>query len=234
MPIVKCSILVLLQFISYCFYVQNTSKIILGKTLDYQAEILSEEHLDRTNNILADVESTTEGSKSLVKLMKTTPSASSKHNRREDGLGLNWSIGFGIGYSSHASSYSFDDGLRIKEFSGFRSIVMDTKIGWRFYERVAIFGTWKYSPNNAIISPYRSNYLGGGVSYYFGDSQQFSVHGGLGRYQAKVERNEVFGNGLLVNYGMILRFTNNFGFELNVLVVLQTCTFILIPSFLLL
>lgn len=217
MPTVKWSILFLFQFISYCFYAQSSNKIILGNAFDSPSEILSTEQFDTIDDIIAVVESDKEKSKSLLQLMNTASSASSKHNTEEDYLGLNWSIGLGVGYSSHASSYFIDEGYRIKEFSGFRSMVLDTKISWRFYERIAIFGTWKYAPGNSIISPYRSNYLGGGLAYYFGDLHQFSLHGGLGNYQAKVGRNEVFGNGLLVNYGMVTKFTDNFGFELNVL-----------------
>jgi len=217
MPTVKYAILIVLQFISCCFYAQNSSKIILGNAIGYHSELLSAEHFDRTVDMLAEVEMDTEASKSLVQPISIAPSTSSKHNKSENHLGLTGSIGYGIGYSSHAASYTFDDGLRIKKFSGFRSIVLDTKIGWRFHKRIVVFGTWKYAPGNTTISPYRSNYLGGGLAYYFGNSQQFSIHGGIGKYQAKVRRNEAFGNGLLVNYGTLIKLSNNFGFELNVL-----------------
>ena len=184
------------RFISYFCYAQNSSKIILGNGFDNQSEIFSKEYFGRTNDSKAALESDREESKSLVQPINTALS-SSKREIREDRLGLNWSIGFGIGYSSHASSYFLDDGLRIKEFSGFRAVVLDTKIGWRFHESLAVFGTWKYSPGNATVSPYRSTYLGGGIAYHFGDSKQFSINGGLGKYQAKVGRNEAFGNCLL-------------------------------------
>lgn len=209
MPIRKYAILVLLQFISHNFYAQNSSKIILDNTFDYQSEILSEKKINWNALILAEVAS--EEPKSLIQPINADPKI------EEDYLGLNWSIGLGIGYSSHAAAYTFDDGLRIKEFSGFRAVALDTKVGWRFHKRVAIFGTWKYSPGNATISPFRSNYLGGGLVYYFGDSEQFAINGGLGEYQTKVGRNEGFGNGLLMNYGMMIKFTKKLGFELNVL-----------------
>jgi len=217
MPTVKCSFLILLQFISYSFYAQNSSKIILGNEFNHHAEMLSEEHFDKTDAILTEIEPDREASKSLNQPINTAPSASSNSEIEGDYQRLNWSIGFGIGYSAHAASYFVDDGVRIKEFSGFRAIVLDTKVDWIFYERIAILGTWKYAPRNSIISPYRSNYLGGGLAYYFGYSQQFSIHGGLGKYQAKVGRNEVFGNGLLINYGAVVKLTDNFGFELNAL-----------------
>lgn len=216
MPSVKWSILFLFQFVSYCFYAQSSSKIILGHAVTYHFEILSGERFDGTNTIATLSEK--KSSKSLVQTLNPAPIAPSKRNIDEDNpLGLNWSIGLGVGYSAHASSYSEDNGLRVKEFSGFRAIVLDAKIGWSFFERIGIFGTWKYAPGNSIISPYRSNYLGGGLACYFGDLQQFSIHGGLGKYQTKVGRSEGFGNGLLVNYGTVIKLTDNFGFELNVL-----------------
>lgn len=218
MHTVKYSILILLQFVSTNFYAQNSSNIILGNAFDNYPKILLEEHFDSTNDIITEVASEREKkSKSFVPRISIAPSTNPKRNVEKNPLGLKWSIGFGIGHSSHASTYSFDDGVRIKKFSGFRSIVLDTKIGWRFHKRVFVFGTWKFAPNNSIISPYRSSYLGGGLAYYFGDSQQFSIHGGLGKYQAKVRRNEFFGNGLLLNYGTTIKLINNFGIELNIL-----------------
>jgi len=214
---VEYSILILLQFFCYCSYAQNSSKIILGNTFDYPSEILSTKNFDSTADIITAVKSDIEAPKSRLQPISIAPSTSSKRHIGDDRLGLYGSVGYGIGYSSHAASYSFDDGLRIKSFSGFRSIVLDTKLGWRFHKNIAIFGTWKFAPGNATISPYRSNYLGGGLALYFGDSEQFSIHGGLGKYQAKVGRNEVFGNGLLINYGTLIKLSNNFGLELNVL-----------------
>jgi len=208
MPIVKYSSLVLLQFISYCLCAQNSDKIILENAFDNHPEMLSEERFDKTDDNIVEV--------ATAQPMNTAaPSTKAKSDEKEGRL--EWSIGFGVGYSTHAASYSIDYRFRKKEFSGFRSIVLDTKIGWRLYESLVIFGTWKYAPGNSIISPYRSNYLGGGIAYYFGDWQHFSIHGGLGKYQTKVGRNELFGNGLLVNYGTTIKLTDSFGFELNVL-----------------
>lgn len=218
MPTIKCAILVFSQLICYNLYTQNASQFILENKPNDHSEILATDYADSksTSDIITAVATDKEESQPLAKPLKISRTSSAK-NDREDRLGLNWSIGYGLGHSSHASSYAVDDGFRTKQFSGFRTIVLDTKIGWGFHKNIVAFGTWKFSPGNTTISPYRSNFLGGGLSVYFGDLQQFAIHGGAGKYQAKISRNEVVGNGLLVNYGAVVKLSNNFGVEINVL-----------------
>lgn len=217
MPTIKYAILTLLQLISYCLYAQKSSEISLGNDGEYHYELLSDERYDNISKRVAELAHDTKKPKSIKHSTSVPTSTSYKPNAEEKYTGFKGSIGYGLGYSSHASSYFVDDGFRVKEYSGFRTIVLDTKIGWNFHKRIGISGTWKYSPGNTTISPYRSNYLGGELAYFFGDFQQFSIHGGLGKYQAKVGRDELFGNGLLANYGAVIKAGNNFGIELNVL-----------------
>lgn len=217
MPTVRHVLLVLLQLISYGLSAQHARASILENALNEPSEILPEDYFDSTIDIAVAIEFEPKESQSLAQPTRTNPSTSSKDDKGENPLRLHWSLGLGIGHSSHASSYAVDDGFRIKEFSGFRSIVLDTKIGLRFHEIIGAFGTWKFAPGNSIISPYRSNYLGGGLAIYFGYEKQFSIHGGLGSYQAKVDKNEILGSGLLINYGAMIQLSNNFGFEFNIL-----------------
>ena len=126
----------------------------------------------------------------------------------------NWSIGFGLGHSSHAAAYSIERNFNVKNFSGFRTIVLDSKIGIGFHENIVLFGTWKYAPGNSTISPYRSNYFGGALAYHF---YRFSIHGGLGTLQSKIDKNEIAGKGLLLDLGMLIQLSPNFGCELTVL-----------------
>ncbi len=182
-------ILFLLPFISYCLQGQNSSKIIQENGFNQHSETRSEEH---------------------------KPFIQPKDSKRirKDHRGLNWSIGYGFGHSSHASAYSEDNGLRVKNFSGIRPIVLDSKIGLGVHENIVLFGTWKYAPGNSTISPYRSNYLGGALAYYF---HRFSIHGGLGTFKSKLEKNEIAGKGLLMDLGMMIQLSSNFGFELTIL-----------------
>ncbi|MFK7981945.1 MAG: hypothetical protein AB8G86_18340 [Saprospiraceae bacterium] len=178
-------ILVLLLFISNRLHAQNTSSI-------------SQEHGSQTPS---------EAGKSF-KPYKEPKTIRANHR------GLNWSIGFGLGQSSHASAYTINRDFDVKNFSGFRAIVLDTKIGFGLHENIVLFGTWKYAPGNAIISPYRSNYFGGALAYHF---YRFSIHGGLGTYNAKLDKNEIAGKGLLMDLGLLIQLGPNFGCELTVL-----------------
>ncbi len=182
-------ILALLPFIPNGLLAQNANKVVQAHGLSQQSETRSEEH------------------KSFI------PSKDSK-SIREDHRGLNWSIGYGLGHSSHASAYSIDRDFDVKNFSGFRTIVLDSKIGIGLHENIVLFGTWKFSPGNSTISPYRSNYLGGALAYHF---YRFSIRGGLGTFKSKVDKNEIAGKGLLMDFGMLVHLSPNFGCELTVL-----------------
>ena len=133
---------------------------------------------------------------------------------REDHRGLNWSIGYGLGHSSHASAYTINRDFDVKNFTGFRTIVLDSKIGIGLHENIVLFGTWKFSPGNSTISPYRSNYFGGALAYHF---YRFSIHGGIGTYNSKLDKNEIAGKGLLMDLGMRIQLGPSFGLELTVL-----------------
>jgi len=80
-----------------------------------------------------------------------------------DRSGFTFGIGIGTGYSKHADSYSAlkESFFRtIDEFSGFRIMAVDLKVGWGFTQRAQVYYTIKYSLPNTTISPYRSFYQG--------------------------------------------------------------------------
>lgn len=236
----KYFILLFLQFISHCFYAQNTSKIILGDVFNQYSETFSEERFDWAslpesaaeqipelngnppilNNKTASVAIPDRTDRPVTKVVpnaeehKLLGQPRLKNSSRAHNRGLTWSIGYGFGHSSHAAAYFVDEGFRVKDFSGIRIIVLDSKIGWRFSERIGLLGTWKYAPGNATISPYRSNYFGGALALYF---QGLSIHGGLGTFQSKLKKKEVAGKGCLTNVGITIYLTNNVACELNVL-----------------
>lgn len=236
----KYFIFLLLQFISLSFYAQNASNIILGDVFNQHSETLSAERFDWASlpesaaeqlpelNEHAPIVNNKRTSVAIPDstdrpIIKVAPNAedrtslgqprSTKSNRADD-RGLTWSIGYGFGYSSHAAAYFVQEDFRVKDFSGIRVIVLDSKIGWRFGERIGLFGTWKYSPGNSTISPYRSTYFGGALAFYF---EGLSIHGGIGTFQSKLEKNEIAGKGRLTNLGITLHLTSNFACELNVL-----------------
>lgn len=236
----KYFILLLLQFISHSFYAQNASKIILGDVFNQHSATLSTERFDWVSLPESAAEQIPElnGNAPIINTkttsvaipgktdrptIKVAPNAedrkplaepSSTRSNRDNNRGLTWSIGYGVGYSSHAAAYFVEEDFRVKDFSGIRVIVLDSKIGWRFGERIGLFGTWKYSPGNSTISPYRSTYFGGALAFYF---QQLSIHGGIGTFQSKLGKNEIAGKGRLTNLGITLHLTSNFACELNVL-----------------
>ena len=145
-----------------------------------------------------------------------TSATSVKDEIENDKRGLKFGLGYGAGHSSHADSYVVHL-FSVREYSGFRIIVLDARLGWRFHQKVAVHGIWKFSPSNATISPYRSLYRGGYVAFYPTPSANLSIQGGVGKYESKVSKEETAGDGLLVNIGMAVEIRDHFLFEMNIL-----------------
>lgn len=146
----------------------------------------------------------------------TPPTTSVKDRPEDDKRGLKFGLGYSAGYSSHAKSYVVTF-LSVNDYSGFRIIVLDARLGWRFHQKIGVYGTWRFSPSNATISPYRSLYRGGYVAFYPTPSTNLSLHGGVGKYESKVSKEETAGDGLLVNIGMAVEIRDHFLFEINIL-----------------
>lgn len=216
----KFLLLVLLLFISHSFYAQNSSNFFLGDAFNPHVGTLSTEQINDNENVsnnIIDLPAISERRNLPIKVGPNSGEQEFLRDTRiirEDHRGLNWSIGYGFGFSSHASSYFIDEGFRIKNFSGIRSIVLASKIGWGFHENIVLFGTWQYAPGNSTISPYQSNYFGGTLAYYF---YKLSIHGGLGTFQSKLGKNRIAGKGLLMNWGIMLQPAPSFAFELSLL-----------------
>ena len=137
---------------------------------------------------------------------------------KEDHRGLAMGSAIGFGFSTHASSYSINvfPG-QLREFSGFRMIVLDSRIGWGIHKNIVVYGTWKFAPANSPISPYQSHYLGGSLAYYLPNSSPLFFLGGLGKYWSRVAKDQMAGEGMLVNIGMGVKISNHVACELTIL-----------------
>lgn len=132
-------------------------------------------------------------------------------------LGLLLGVGYGIGYSHHADQYETMDLADIKEFSGFRLINFDARLGWIFSQKWRAYLSWKLSPGITTISPYRSDYKGVCFAYFPEKSNKFSLHTGVGHYNSKVSKLEGTGEGFLADFGLAYQFSEQAHFELTVL-----------------
>lgn len=132
-------------------------------------------------------------------------------------------LGFGIGFSSYGGSYYIQRegpfGNSNREFSGFRAIVVDAKLGYKINEKIAVYGKMINSPSNTTISPYSATWLGGNVAVGLPGSDSFYVFGGAGRHSAKVTSPTIkLSKSILYNGGLGLRVGNSLIFDLNVFV----------------
>lgn len=130
--------------------------------------------------------------------------------------GLTLGLGYGIGYSSHAASYK-EQNINLDEFSGFRIIVFDAKIGWRFLNWLEIYGTAKLSPSNTTISPYSSRFIGSAFAIYFSKIPELSIYGGAGKYRSRIKGEDIIGRGTLTNFGLNWNTGSNFLIDMSIL-----------------
>jgi hypothetical protein len=124
-------------------------------------------------------------------------------------------ISFGAGNSSHAGSYTIQESFREKQFSGFRALIFEIKLGWSFAEVTSIYGVTRLSPSNSIVSPYRSTYFGLGLSQALPFYRQLYVTGNYGKYASSLGAGIKAGSGNLINLGAGMRLDDNLYAELN-------------------
>ncbi|NNF36910.1 MAG: hypothetical protein HKN68_22600 [Saprospiraceae bacterium] len=124
-------------------------------------------------------------------------------------------IGFGAGDSGHAGSYMVEEDFRTKEFSGFRALVIEVKLGWNFWEMTSIYGVARVSPSNSIVSPYRSTYLGIGLSQALPFMKRIYAIGNYGSYRSSLGRGVHSGKGNLFNIGAGIMLDDNIFMEIN-------------------
>jgi hypothetical protein len=124
-------------------------------------------------------------------------------------------IGFGAGDSRHAGSYVVDESFRTKKFSGFRSLIVEAKVGWNFWESTSIYGVGRFSLPNSIISPYRSTFSGVGASQTIPGVNRIYVLGNYGYYDSSIGDGIKVGSGDLLNFGIGIKLSDNLFLELN-------------------
>jgi hypothetical protein len=124
-------------------------------------------------------------------------------------------LGFGAGDSRHAGSYVLEQSFRTKQYSGFRALIVEAKVGWNFFETTSVYGVGRYSPPNSIISPYRSTFFGVGVSQVLPAINRFYLIGNYGYYNSSLGEGINAGSGDLLNYGIGIRLSDYLYFEIN-------------------
>ena len=124
-------------------------------------------------------------------------------------------LAFGTGVSSHAGSYTINEVFRTKEFSGFRALIIESKLGWNFWETTSLYGVARLSLPNSIISPYRSIYFGFGLSQTIPGVNSMYLISNYGKYKSTLDEGVQAGKGNLLNLGVGLRVDDNLFFELN-------------------
>lgn len=124
-------------------------------------------------------------------------------------------IGFGAGDSGHAGSYRVEEDFRTKEFSGFRALIIEVKAGWNFWEMTSIYGVARLAPSNSIVSPYRSTYIGIGLSQALPFMKRIYAIGNYGFYRSSLGQGINSGNGHLFNIGAGIRLDDNIFMEIN-------------------
>lgn len=135
-----------------------------------------------------------------------------------DRSGFIFGMGIGSGYSKHAGSYSVvkDPAFNIiDEYSGFRILAADLKVGWGFNPRALVYYTIKYSPPNTTISPYQSFYQGMALAYSPKSQEKLIITAGAGINKARDKKGKL-GQGTMANIA--------FGYEINPHFILEVNT----------
>ncbi|MDX1478715.1 MAG: hypothetical protein R3301_13475 [Saprospiraceae bacterium] len=128
--------------------------------------------------------------------------------------GLMLTFGVGTGYSSHGDDYQIDELYRVREYTGFRALIFETKLGWRLGEQTFIHLTGRVSPANTTISPYRYYYGGAGLAQSFYFMGPVYVHGGIGLAKAGVESGRHVATGVMKTAGVGIHISTDFFMEL--------------------
>jgi len=149
---------------------------------------------------------------SLVTLVSLTDATG-----QVDRSGFIFGIGIGSGYSKHAGSYSIVRSTSLgksEEYSGFRILAADLKVGWGFARRAQVYYTFKYSPANSTISPYQSLYQGVALAYSPKSLELFIISVGAGINNTR-DRNEKLGKGTMANFALGYEINPHFLLEVN-------------------
>ena len=120
---------------------RRNDRIIIEKASNFQSEIhshnypitLSYNYPNQYN--MAQGKLVTITSESTETVLSSKLEQRLKLERERDG-GLTFGFGISAGYSSHADSYYIDDSFRVKEFSGFRGLNLDGKLGWILNQKI--------------------------------------------------------------------------------------------------
>ena len=134
-----------------------------------------------------------------------------------DRSGFIFGIGIGSGYSKHAASYSVvkDPAFGIiEEYSGFRILAADLKVGWGFKPRAHVYYTIKYSPPNTTISPYQSFYQGMALAYSPKSQEKLIITAGAGINKAH-DKGDKLGQGTMANIALGYEINPHFILEVN-------------------
>ena len=126
-------------------------------------------------------------------------------------------LAFGTGISDHAGSYTVKEDFRTKQFSGFRALIIEARLGWNFWETTNIYGLARMSPSNSTVSPYRSYYYGIGGAQALPFFTRLYFMGDYGKYLSSLGDGIKAGSGNLYTIGIGFRIDDNLFFEGNVM-----------------
>jgi hypothetical protein len=128
---------------------------------------------------------------------------------QKDGQGVFAAIGLGVGYSTFGEHYyetrEGTTGINITEFSGFRSVVLNARIGYQVSDRIGISAKYTLIPANSTVLPISSNWLGGNITYSFSESYNYYVILGAGTANYKAPQQVDLGKNVLYNVGFGLK-----------------------------
>lgn len=134
-----------------------------------------------------------------------------------DRSGFTFGIGVGSGFSKHAGSYSvLKDPVFgiIDEYSGFRILAADLKVGWGISPRTRVYYTLIYTPPNTTISPYQSFYQGVALAYSPKSLEELIISLGAGVNKAR-DGDKKLGQGTMINMALGYEFNPHAILELN-------------------
>lgn len=127
--------------------------------------------------------------------------------QRED-TGVFLSLGLGVGYSTYGQHY-FETrpgvgGSSITEFSGFRAVILNAKLGYMITDEIGLSAKYLLIPGATTVSPIASTWLGGNLSFDIPNSENYYVYLGAGQSQSKISDNRL-SSSILYNVGFGIR-----------------------------
>lgn len=122
-------------------------------------------------------------------------------------------LGLGVGFSTFEDHY-FETrpgagGFSITEFSGFKAVMLNVKIGYKITDNIGIYAKNVFIPGTATISPIRSNWLGGNISFDIPTSDRYYMFIGAGRSTSAVSQRGIeINQSVLYNAGVGIKMNN--------------------------